>query len=76
LIDGARVGVQKRDIVDRLQTHLAAGFEAFHTLLDVRAGKPFAGGESAAIGLFDNYLTEIRAIIDLVNRLEGKGEEA
>ncbi len=76
LISGARVGVQKRQIVDQLQARLHADFDAFVTLLDIRAGKPFSGGVAEATRLLDQYLIQIRAIIDLVNRLEGKGEEA
>ena len=76
LISGARAGVQKRQIVDQLQAKLESDFSAFSTLLDIRAGKPFAGGVAEATRLFDNYLIQIRAIIDLVNRLEMKGEEA
>lgn len=76
LIGGFRTGVQKRQIADQLQAHLGSSFKAFQTLLDVRAGKPFAGGVVEATRLFDQYLLEIRVIIDSVNRLEGKGEEA
>ena len=76
LISGARAGVQKRQIVDQLEVKLGSDFSAFTTLLDIRAGKPFTGGVADATRLFDNYLMQIREIIDLVNRLETKGEEA
>jgi hypothetical protein len=72
LISGSRAGVQKRQIVDQLSQRLSSDFSAFDALLDVRAGKPFAGGVAEASRLFDNYLNQIGAIIDMVNRLEGE----
>jgi predicted nucleotidyltransferase len=75
LVSGARAGVQKRQIVDQLESKLGSGFDAFNTLLDIRSGKPFTGGAVEATRLFDDYLMQIRTIIDLVNRLETKGED-
>ena len=72
LMSGARAGVLKREIVAQLGARLESDFSAFSALLDVRAGKPFAGGVAEASRLFDNYLIQIRAIIELVDGLEGR----
>ena len=70
LMSGAQAGTSKRKIVAQLSALLALDFDAFNLLLDVREGKAFAGGSAEAVRLFDNYLVQIQAIIDLVDRLE------
>ena len=69
LLAGIRVHPKKRDVVAQLGKSLQHSFDAFETLLDVRESKPFQGGLAEATRLFDNYLVQIQAIIDFVDRL-------
>jgi predicted nucleotidyltransferase len=76
LLTGVRAGVLKREIVEQLSSRLEREFDVFSLLLDVRAGNSFSGGVAEASRLFDNYLVQIQAIVELVDGLETKGDEA
>ncbi len=71
LLSGAKVHLTKRDVVAQLAETLGRGFEAFDTLLDLREGKTYRATSLAeSLRLFDNYLIQIQAVIDYVDRLE------
>lgn len=73
LLKGVRVNPRKREIIESLKASLGRDFRAFDTLLGIREGKPAGPDSSAAIPLFDEYVSEIQGIAAFVDKLE-KGE--
>jgi hypothetical protein len=70
LLSGMRVNPKKSEVIANLAHTMEVELDAFETLLDVREGKPFRGTLADATHLFDNYLIQIQAVVDFVDRLE------
>jgi predicted nucleotidyltransferase len=69
LYSGRDVKGSKREIVRALEDTLGAPLDAFHALLDLRAGKT-APQDVEPVPLFRKYLDQIGLIISFVDRLE------
>ena len=66
---GVEAPAGKREIVGACAQHFGLLGRSFHTLLDLREGRTKARDIDAA-GLFENYLKDISALVEAVDRIE------